>query len=143
MVPECARILNALSTGKIKEFFNENPGDYTTLGLDKPFIDVSLTYGKDKAIKHLIIGLEKSRLKKRAENRRRGRQGSRSERRPRFIWRRMRPGRICFSWKRILLTSFTISPNDVRDKTLASIQRWDVDSIELTNPKGSFSFRQN
>ena len=34
------------------------------------------------------------------------------------------------------------SPYDVRDKALASFQRWDVDSIELTNTKGQLHFRQ-
>ena len=39
-----------------------------------------------------------------------------------------------------LVDKLRISPNDVRDKPLASVQRWDVDRIELTNPKGSFNF---
>lgn len=39
-----------------------------------------------------------------------------------------------------LVDKLHLSPDDVRDKPLASIQRWDVDSIELKNSKGSFSF---
>jgi len=33
--------------------------------------------------------------------------------------------------------------NDVRDKTLASFQRWDVDFISLTNSKGTFTFTKS
>jgi len=136
--PGVRAILNALSMGKIKEFFNENPEDYATLGLDKPLIDVSLTYGKDKAIKHLMIGLEKSKLKKK------GVKPAAAEEKPAptstvyLAKDASRPD--LFFVEKELVDKLTKSPNDVRDKPLASIQRWDVDSIELTNTKGNFSF---
>ena len=60
-------LLSELSTGRIKEFFDGNPDDYTTLGFDKPLLDVRLTVGKDKAIKHLVVGLEKSKLIKKGQ----------------------------------------------------------------------------
>ena len=60
-------VLSALSDDKVKEFFDENPEDYEDLGLAKPLIDVQLTYGEDKAIKHLSIGVQKSRLLKKRQ----------------------------------------------------------------------------
>ena len=138
--PGVRGILNALSMGKIKEFFNENTGDYATPGLDKPLIDVSLTYGKNKAIKRLIIGPEKSRLKKKERKAgRRGRQCGRTDIVEVYLAKdASRPD--LFFVEKDLVDKLLKSPNDVRDKTLASIQRWDVDSIELTNTKGSFNF---
>ena len=65
--PGVRGLLNALSMGRIKEFFNDSPDEYQSLGLDKPSIDVRLTYGKDKAIKHLVIGPEKSSLRKKTQ----------------------------------------------------------------------------
>ena len=138
--PGVRGILSALSTGKIKEFFNENTGDYATLGLDKPFIDVSLTYGKNKAIKHFIIGLEKSRLKKKGATPAAG-EGKAAEQTSSLVYLAKDASRPdLFFVEKELVDKLLKSPNDVRDKTLASIQRWDVDAIELTNPKGSFSF---
>lgn len=138
--PGVRGILNALSTGKIKEFFNENTGEYATLGLDKPLIDVSLTYGKDKAIKHFIIGLEKSRLKKKSAKPAVG-EGKAAEQTSSEVYLAQDASRPdLFFVEKDLVDKLLKSPNDVRDKPLASIQRWDVDSIELTNTKGSFSF---
>jgi hypothetical protein len=138
--PGVRGILSALSTGKIKEFFNDNTSDYTTLGLDKPFIDVSLTYGKHKAIKHFIIGLEKSRLKKKSAKPAAG-EGKAAEQTSSEVYLAQDISRPdLFFVEKDLVDKLLKSPNDVRDKTLASMQRWDVDAIELTNTKGSFSF---
>lgn len=137
--PGVRSILNALSLGKIREFFNENPEDYVTLGLNKPLIDVTLTYGKDKAIKRLLVGLEKSKLKR--KDGKLYRQGDASEASSSEIFLAKDASRPdLFFVEKDLVDKLQITSNDVRDKTLASIQRWDVDFIELTNPKGSFSF---
>ena len=138
--PGVRGILSALSTGKIKEFFNENTGDYATLGLDKPFIDISLAYGKNRAIKHLIIGLEKSKLKKKSAKPAAG-EGKAAEQTSSEVYLAKDASRPdLFFVEKDLVDKLLKSPNDMRDKPLASIQRWDVDSIELTNTKGSFSF---
>jgi hypothetical protein len=138
--PGVRGILSALSTGKIKEFFNDSTGDYATLGLDKPFIDVSLTYGKNKAIKRFLIGLEKSRLKKKSAKPAAG-EGKEAEQTSSGVYLAQDASRPdLFFVEQDLVDKLLKSPTDVRDKTLASIQRWDVDAIELTNIKGSFSF---
>jgi hypothetical protein len=138
--PGVRAILNALSMGKIKEFFNESPEGYATLGLDKPLIDVSLTYGKDKAIKHLVISLEKSKLKKKGANPASGKEKTAGQTSSEVYLARDASRPDLFFVEKDLVEKLTKSPNDMRDKPLASVQRWDVDSIELTNTKGSFSF---
>lgn len=137
--PGVRGILNAMSLGKIKEFFNENPGDYASLGLEKPFIDVSLTYGKDKSIKHLLIGMEKSRLKRKGVKpavEKITAEGPSSE--VYLAKDASRPD--LFFVEKELVDKLNVASNDVRDKSLASVQRWNVDFIELRNPKGNFSF---
>jgi len=42
-----------------------------------------------------------------------------------------------------LVNKLLISPNDVRDKALAPFQRWDVDSMILTNSSGTFHFAKS
>jgi hypothetical protein len=138
--PDIRGMLNALSLGKIKEFFDQNPDDYTNLGLNKPFIDVHLTYGKDKAIKHLVIGSEKSKLREKGvktipdltEKSSSELYLAKDESRPDL-----------FFVEKDLVDKLLKSPNDVRDKALASFQRWDVDFIALTNSKGSFDFTKS
>ena len=138
--PGVRAILNALSAGRIKEFFNENPQDYVTLGLDKPLIDVSVVYGKNKAIKHLVIGLEKSKLQRKGAKPAAAEGKATAETSPEVYLAKDASRPDLFFVERDLVDKLTKSANDVRDKPLASIQRWDVDSIDLTNTKGSFSF---
>jgi len=136
--PGVRGILNALSMGKIKEFFNDPPEDYQNLGLDKPAIDVRLTYGKNKALKHLVIGSAKSNLRKKGES------GS-AKRNPdnplsELYLAKDESRADLFFVEKDVVDKLLKSPNDVRDKALAPIQRWDVDFIAITNQKGSFSF---
>ncbi len=145
--PDVRGMLNALSLGKIKEFFKENPEDYTSLGLDKPLIDVHLTYGKNKAIKHLVIGLEKSKLQKKAATHIAEQKGAKPDVTAKpsselYIAKdESRPD--LFFVEKDLVDKLLKSPNDIRDKALASFQRWDIDSIALTNSKGSFVFTKS
>jgi hypothetical protein len=137
--PEIRGILNTLSMGKIKEFFNENAGDYLNAGLDKPFIDISLTYGKNKAIKHLLIGTEKSKLRKK------GKQESKTENPslPEMYLAKDESRPDLFFVEKEFVDKLLKSPNDLRDKALAPFQRWDIDSITLTNTKGNYSFTKS
>jgi hypothetical protein len=138
--PEVRKILNALSMAKIKEFFNDNLGDYINTGLDKPFIDVNLTYGKDKAIKHFIIGSEKSKLKKK------GKQESKAPNQlpsPEMYLAKDESRTDLFFVEKDFVDKLLKSPNDVRDKALASFQRWEIDSIMLANSKGNFNFTKS
>jgi hypothetical protein len=136
--PEIRGILNALSLGRIKEFFNQNAEDYINLGLDKPLIDIRLTYGKNKAIKHLIIGSERSELRKRA-----GKNDGIDKSSPPIYLARDESRPDLFFVEKDLVDKLLKSPNDVRDKALAPFQRWDIDSIALTNSKGSFSLTKS
>jgi hypothetical protein len=135
--PQVRGMLNALSLGKIKEFFNDNPEDYADLGLGKPIIDVSLTYGKDKAIKHLVIGAEKSKLRKKAS---RDAANKLTEATPEIYLAKDDSRPDLFFVEKDVVDKLLVPPDALRDKSLASIQRWDADSIMLTNTKGSFSF---
>jgi hypothetical protein len=139
--PGVRGILNALSMGRIKEFMNDSPDSYQNLGLDNPFIDVHLTYGKDKALKHLAIGPQKSSLRRKtpsgpdkfaAESLSSDLYLAKDESRPDL-----------FFVEKDLVDKLLKTRNDVRDKALASFQRWDVDFISLTNSKGSFTFAKS
>ena len=135
-------LLSTLATSRVKEFFDGSPDDYVNLGFDKPLLDVRLTYGKDRAIKHLTVGLEKSRLvmkgqkpsKKPDEKKDAAETGS-SEL---YLARdESRPG--MFFVDKEFIDKVRKGPADLRDKALASFQRWDIDSITLTNAKGTFN----
>jgi hypothetical protein len=137
--PEIRGILNTLSMAKIKEFVNDNIGDYINTGLDRPFIDVSITYGKNKAIKHLIIGSEKSKLLKK------GKQENKApaQSSPEMYLAKDESRPDLFFVEKDFVNKLLKSPNDVRDKALAAFQRWEIDSITLTNTKGSFSLTKS
>lgn len=139
--PGVRGILNAISMGRIKEFLNDPPEEYGSLGLDKPVLEVYLTYGKDRAMKHLVIGAEKSSLRRNTktgpakditDTDSSGLYLAKDESRPDL-----------FFVEKDLVDKLMKSPNDVRDKALAAIQRWDVDFISLTNTKGAFSFTKS
>ncbi len=139
--PGVRGILNALSMGRVKEFFNDSPEDYQNLGLDKPLIDVRLTYGKNKAIKHLVIGSAKSALRKKGEKGPAKKNPDNPLSELYLAKDESRPD--LFFVDKDLTDKLLKSTNDVRDKALASIQRWDVDFIAITNLKGYFSFSKS
>jgi Domain of unknown function (DUF4340) len=135
-------LLSTLATSRVKEFFDGSPDDYVDLGFDKPLLDVRLTYGKDRAIKHLTVGLEKSRLvmkgqkpSKKPDEKKDATETGSSEL---YLARdESRPG--LFFVDKEFIDKVRKAPGDLRDKALASFQRWDIDSITLTNAKGTFN----
>ena len=140
-------LLSALSTGRVKEFFDENPENYTNLGFDKPFIDVRVIVGKDRALKHLTIGAEKDKLiakgeKKPKEEKTAGKAKETEKPVEEYI-ARDESRKDLFFVDKDLADKLLKSPSDFRDKTLASFQRWDIDSITLTNAKGTFAFTKS
>jgi hypothetical protein len=139
--PGVRGMLNALSMGRIKEFFNDSADEYHGLGLDKPLIDVRLTYGKDKALKHLIIGPPKSSLRKKtpAPDIRKDSESSLSE----IYLARDESRPDLFFVEKDLVDKLLKTPSEVRDKALASFQRWDVDFLYLVNTKGTFTFTKS
>ncbi len=136
--PGIRGILNALSMGTIPEFFDEDPGDYTNATLDKPAIDVTLTIGKDKALKNLRIGSTKTGLRKKGTGVKPKDSGPASQETIYLAEDASRPE--LFFVKQDLVEKLDQSANDLRDKALASFQRWDVDSILLENSNGHFTF---
>ena len=147
-------VLSELSTGKVKEFFDGNPDEYATLGFDKPTADVRLIVGKDKAIKHLVVGAEKSKLLKKGEKpkpepkkeKEAAKEGEKKEEKPStpelYIARDESRPELFFVDKEFV-DKLLKSPDDLRDKALASFQRWDIDGIALTNSKGTFNFSKS
>ncbi len=136
-------ILSSLSGGRVKEFFDGNPDDYVSLGFDKPAADVRVTVGKNKAIRHLIIGMEKSKLQKKGEKKAKPEPAKKEESSAStaalYVAKdESRPE--LFFVEKDLVDKLLKTPADFRDKALASFQRWDIDSIVLTNPSGALSF---
>jgi hypothetical protein len=136
-------VLSALSGGRLKEFFETNPEDYATLGFDKPLLDIRLAFGKDKALKHLTVGLEKSRLVKKGERpaappakKDDSAAGATADL---YVARDESRAELFFVDKEFI-DKVLKSPADLRDKALASFQRWDIDAVTLTNAHGTFGF---
>ncbi len=138
-------LLSDLSTGRLKEFLEGNPDDYVALGFDKPLLDVRMTVGKDKAIKHLMVGLEKSKLQKKGQPKPKAeeKKDKTSTTTPELYIARDESRPELFFVDKDFTDKFLKPPADFRDKTLAIFQRWDIDSITLTNSKGTITFNKS
>ncbi|MDR0310636.1 MAG: DUF4340 domain-containing protein [Acidobacteriota bacterium] len=134
--PAVRELLNALNLGKISEFFDENVEDYKNASLDKPVIDVVLTFGPGKALKRLVIGAEKSKLRGKPSEAEAKDAGDSMEI---FLARDDSRGDMFFVEKD-LVDKLSKSASDIRDKALVPFQRWDVDAITLENSNGKFQF---
>jgi hypothetical protein len=129
-------ILSSLSSERIKEFLKDDAGDYANLGFDKPLMELRLTYGKNKAIKRLIVGTEKSQLIKKGEKKPPLQAVAGSE--EAYLAKDESREDLFFLGKDVL-EKFFKSPPELRDRALAAFQRWDIDTMILTNAKGTFS----
>lgn len=140
-------VLSPLASTRLKEFFDANPEDYETLGFDRPRVDVRLTVGKDKAIKHLIIGLEKSKLVKKGEKKQKTEDKKKDEKTatsgPELYVARDESRKELFFVDKEFVDKLLKPPSDFRDKALASFQRWDIDGVFVKNSKGSFTFTKS
>lgn len=135
--PQVRGLLNAMSLGKIKEFFNEDPKDYANLDPNKPLIEATVTYGANKAIKRLLIISEKSKLIKKGARDSSG--GSSPGPDSTYLAKdASRPD--LFFVEKDLVDKLLIPSDSIRDKALVPMQRWEIDSIFLTNAKGQVSF---
>ena len=127
-------ILNSLSMGRIKEFYVEPADGNSKPPLDRPLVEISLIYGKSRSMKHLIIGPEKpvpaDAKEKNAspEKLYLAKDESRSD---------------LFYVDKELVDKLMQSRSDLREKMLAVFQRWDIDSINLTNQKGTFKLSKS
>jgi len=136
-------LLSGLSSGRVKEFLEGSADEYASLGFDKPAVDVRLTYGKDRAIKHLVVGLEKSKLARKGEKKpAAAKTGAAEAPAEAYIARDESRSELFFIDKDLFDKLMKTAP-EMRDKALASFQRWDADEVVLTNPKGTFAFRKD
>ncbi len=146
--PQVRGVLNALCYGRIKEFLEGDPEDYSDLGLEKPLVEVSLTYGKDKAIKHLLIGNPKSRIRKKGEKQTQSDSRKASEKTEEssaseiYLAKDASRSDLFFVEKEVV-EKLSKSRSDLREKALATFQRWDIDFISLTNSKGTYVFTKS
>ena len=141
--PQVRGLLNALSMGKISEFCDNSLEDYKNPGLDGAIIDASLIYGPDKEIKRLLIGTEKSKLLKKASAKPKTESSAADSLSASLYLAKDESRPDLFFVEKELVDKISISPNDIRDKALASFQRWDVDSMILINPHGTFHFAKS
>jgi hypothetical protein len=144
-------LLSTLNSARVKEFFEGNPDDYVSLGFDKPTLDVRLTFGKDRAIKHLTVGLEKSKLVRKGQKPAKPGTARKAQEKPAttgtadtdlYLARDESRPEMFFVDKE-LLDKLRKGSGDFRDKALASFQRWDIDAITLTNARGTFNFAKS
>jgi hypothetical protein len=139
-------LLSALATTQVKDFFDDNSGSYPSLGLDKPLLDVKLTVGKDKGIKHLTVGLEKSKLTKAGKSKAEPKADKKDDTTPAaselYVARDESRTELFFVDKEFV-DKLVKEPKDFRDKALAAFQRWDIDVVFLKNSKGEFTFTKS
>lgn len=141
-------MLSTLATARVKEFVDDSPEKYADSGFVKPTVDVRLTVGKNKGIKHLVIGIEKSKFEKggaaaKSKAPAKGEPGATPETSGELYIARDESRKELFFVEKDLVDKLLKSPADLRDKALASFQRWEIDAITLTNPKGTFKFTKS
>ena len=134
--PAVREMLNALHMGKVAEFFDENAEDYVNTSLDKPMIDIVLALGADKGLKRLVVGTEKSELRKKASGAATKNNGDSQK----IFLARDDSRKELFFIENDLVKKLSLSANDLRDKALVPFQRWDIDAIILENARGKFQF---
>ena len=135
-------LLGDLASGRIKEFFEDNPDDYVGLGFDKPAVDLRLTVGKDKGIRHLVVGLEKSKLVRKGQKAKPEEKKTDSTNPVLYLARDESRPELFFVEKEFV-DKFLKSPADLRDKVLAVYQRFDIDTITVTNVKGTVNLTKS
>ncbi len=126
--PGVRGVLNALATARVKKFHEAPAAGQPEAKIVKPFVDVSLVYGKNRSIKHLTVGPEQSPSS-----------GGAGDSSAEKLYLAKDETRSDFFYvDNELIEKLTQSRDGLREKALAVFQRWEVDSIELTNPKGNF-----
>jgi hypothetical protein len=139
--PDVRSILNSLSLERITGFFNGNIADYENHRLDRPLIELHLTHVTPDGNRNerLIVGNEKSQLRsKRSTD---GKSSAGDDHASDTVYLAKSDSRPdLFFVGKSLVDRLLVSADDIRDTSLAFFQRWNVDSIELTNRRGKFTF---
>jgi hypothetical protein len=135
-------LLGDLSGGRVKEYFDDNPEEYAGLGFDKPVLDLRLTVGKDKGIKHLVVGMEKSKLVKKGQKPAAAEKKTEAANPALYLTRDDSRPEMFFVDKEFV-DKFLKDPVELRDKALVVYQRFDIDGITITNAKGTVSLTKS
>lgn len=131
--PGVRGMLNALSLGRIAGFPDGAPETLDKLGLDKPLVDVRLTYGKQRIARRLAISPARSAVLGRKQP------GLETTTPSDYVAKDdSRPD--LFFVEKDLVDKLAKSPEEVRERALAAFQRWDVDFVSLINQKGNVTF---
>ena len=135
--PEVRGILNALSLDRIHEFSDLGTAEYSNPGFDRPLIDARVKYGPAGATARLLVGTEQSKLRAAAASITLPRAAdgvylARDDARP-----------APFFVGQELVDKLLKTPEQIRDKALASFQRWEADTILVWNSKGQFEFHKS
>ncbi len=135
--PEVRGILNALSLGKIHEFSDLAAAGYSNPGFDRPLVDARVKYGPAGATARLLVGTEQSKLRAAADTVTLPRAAdgvylARDDSRP-----------DPFFVGQELVDKLLKTPEEIRDKALASFQRWEADALLVWNSKGTFEFHKS
>jgi hypothetical protein len=133
--PGIRGILNSLAMAKVKEFYVEPADAHAKPPIDRPFIDVSLVYGKNGSMKHLIIGPEKTSGS--------GSAPGQKENLEKLYLAKDESRSDLFYVDKELVDKLLQTSNDLRSKALAVFQSWVIDSIDLTNSKGNFKLTKS
>ena len=135
--PDVRGILNALSLGKIHEFSDLGVEEYANPGLGSPSIEARVKYGPAGATARLLVGTEQSKLRAAADTVTLPRAAdgvylARDDARP-----------DPFFVGQELVDKLLKTPEEIRDKALASFQRWEADALLVWNSKGTFEFHKS
>ncbi len=122
-------VLGALANSRLEEFLDDPP-EGRKLGFDRPTVDVTLTVGEEKSLKRFVVGSQKSGLGKSA-------QASGEE--EWYVAKDDSRDELFFVGKEFV-DRLVKTARDLRDDSLASFKRWEIDSVRLSNPSGSFQF---
>lgn len=122
---EISAMLSALSTTKAKEFLDANPPTEKQSGLDKPMVEVRAVEGKDSSTKRLVIGHQTS---KKNDAPYYAKDAARKE---------------IFLVDKSFFDKLNRPLFDLRDKTIAKFQKWDVDAIEISRGKEHFLIKKD
>ncbi len=144
---QVASMLGALANGRVEEFFEENPAAYPDLGFAAPLLQVKLAVGKDRAFKQLAVGLEKTKLQRPAGRPAQGQPGKETEGtaeagREVFLARDASREELFFV-SRELVDQLSKTVEELRDKSLALFQRWEIDEVVLSNSTGTVKFAKS
>jgi len=138
-------MLGSLANGRLREFFDGDPEEYGNLGFDKPILAVRIGVGEDEEPLQLLIGTEQAGILEKSGKQPSAAEGSSpstDSSGPLYVARDA-SRRELFYVDQELVDMLLKGPSDLRDQSLAVFPRWDIDTIILTNSKGTITFTKS